>query len=461
MDWKKFPRTFWTANTIELFERLAYYGMNIILVLYLTRRVGFSDPVAFTIQGVFISSLYLLPIPAGAISDKIGFRNGLFIAFSVLAAGYGVLGAFPSQGAAIFALAMIAIGGAFVKPVISGTIKKTSPEGLSKIGFSIFYMVVNIGGFTGKIVAKLLRQDLGNWLSKSNYESLQNWVQANVPPFEVTADIVERAAEQHPPMAPEAFLEMLKWQGFGMQAICFFSVAMAVIALLFVAFSYREPDRTGEPVRSVSETFADMFKVLGDFKFISFILIFAGFDLMFWQLYYSMPVYIVRHISETAPMAWIVAINPGMIILLQMPMAMAVKRVSSLTTMALGMGISVCGMIMLGLIPTLWGVCLSIAIFAIGEMTFAPRFLDYISSLAPKGKVGLYLGYAYVRSFIANIVGGPLSGVLVKRYVPEVGHREPYKMWFVFAAIGVLALVALFFYNRHIGDQSDNSMNEA
>ena len=83
MNLKGFPKTFWAANTIELFERLAYYGMNVILVLYLARRVGFSVEFAATLSGWFVASLYLLPIPAGAISDKIGFRNGLFIAFSI------------------------------------------------------------------------------------------------------------------------------------------------------------------------------------------------------------------------------------------------------------------------------------------------------------------------------------------------------------------------------------------
>lgn len=452
MKLDQFPKTFWAANTIELFERLAYYGMNIILALYLTRRVGYSTEVAVSITGFFIASLYLLPIPAGAISDKMGFRNGLFIAFSLLALGYGLLGAFPTKIMVLVSLAIIAIGGAFVKPVISGTIKKTSPEGLSKIGFSIFYMVVNIGGFSGKIVAKLLRQDLGRWISQSGFVRLQEWVAANVPPFTITPEIIERAAEQSPPMTPEAFFEMLKWQGLGMQVICFFSMLMAIVALLFVAFMYREPDRTGEPIRSVKETFTDMVRVLGDWKFVSFILIFAGFDLMFWQLYLSVPLYITRHISERAPMAYIVAINPGMIILLQMPIALAMQRIKPLATMALGMAISVVAMVLLGLLPTLWGACISIAVFAIGEMTFAPRFLDYVSSLAPKGKVGLYLGYAYVRSFIATMIGGPLSGVLVERYCPETGPRAPYKMWFVFAGIGMFALIVLFIYNRFVGE---------
>jgi dipeptide/tripeptide permease len=451
MVFGRFPRTFWAANTIELLERLAYYGMNVIISIYLTRRVGFGTEDSLTIIGAFIASLYLLPIPAGAISDKIGFRNGLLIAFSVLAVGYAALGAFPSRMMVLVSLALIAIGGAFVKPVISGTVKKSSPEELSKIGFSIFYMVVNIGGFLGKIIAKPLRMNMGAWISRSDLTWLKDWVAAHVPPFEITPAMVERAAEQVPPMNPESFFEMLKWQGFGMQAVCFFSVCMALVALLFVVFLYREPDRSGEPVRSMKRTFIDMFTVATDFKFIALVLIFAGFDLMFWQLYLSVPLYILRYISERAPMEYIVAINPAMIILLQMPVAWAVRRLGSKSAMGLGMAISTAAMVLLGLLPTLWGACLAIAVFALGEMTFAPRFLDYVASLAPKGKVGLYLGYSYLRSFVATLFGGRLSGYLLARYVPETGHREPLRMWFSFAAVGVGALIALFFYNRFAG----------
>ncbi|MDD4856619.1 MAG: hypothetical protein PHD74_00780, partial [Candidatus Krumholzibacteria bacterium] len=329
------------------------------------------------------------------------------------------------------------------------------PGDLSKIGFSIFYMMVNVGGFSGKIIAKVLRQDLGGRLSQSSYGAIRDWVQRSVPPFSMTSEIAQRAAEQNPPMTGAAFLEMLKWQGFGMQVICFFSMTMALVALGFTALAYREPDRSGEPVRSPRVAFTDMFRVLTDRKFMTFILIFAGFDLMFWQLYLSVPLYVVRHISERAPMEQIVAINPGMIILFQMPVAWAVRKMKPLGAMALGMGISTLAMVLLGLMPTLRGACISIAVFAFGEMTFAPRFLDYVAGMAPKGKVGLYLGYSYLRSFFANLLGGPLSGFLVARYVPETGVREPRKMWFTFAAVGIAALVALFIYNRvAVGDDA-------
>jgi MFS family permease len=128
-----------------------------------------------------------------------------------------------------------------------------------------------------------------------------------------------------------------------------------------------------------------------------------------------------------------------------------------LAAMALGMGISTVAMLLLGFMPTLIGACISIAVFAVGEMTFAPRFLDYVSGMAPKGKVGLYLGYAYLRSFIALFAGGFLSGKLVARYIPETGLREPFKMWFVFAAIGCVALIALFVYNRIVGERTEES----
>ena len=57
MNLFKFPRTFWAANTIELFERLAYYGMNVIISIYLTRRIGFGTQDSITIVSVFIASL--------------------------------------------------------------------------------------------------------------------------------------------------------------------------------------------------------------------------------------------------------------------------------------------------------------------------------------------------------------------------------------------------------------------
>ena len=90
---KSFPRTFWIANTMELFERWAYYGMFTVLSVYLTDPVstgglGFSQEQRGVMQAIVTGILYLLPIAGGAIADRFGFRKVLIAAFVTLASGY-------------------------------------------------------------------------------------------------------------------------------------------------------------------------------------------------------------------------------------------------------------------------------------------------------------------------------------------------------------------------------------
>ena len=85
----RFPKAFWVANVIELFERAAYYGTFIALALFLTNVVGFTDIEAGWISGIFSSGLYLLPFATGALADRLGFRASLTFAFACLAVATG------------------------------------------------------------------------------------------------------------------------------------------------------------------------------------------------------------------------------------------------------------------------------------------------------------------------------------------------------------------------------------
>ncbi len=93
---KGFTRAFWVSNTVELFERMAYYAVFIVLTIYLSSILGFNDFEASMISGLFSGGLYLLPIFSGAYADKIGFRKSMIIAFSLLSAGYLGLGVLPT-----------------------------------------------------------------------------------------------------------------------------------------------------------------------------------------------------------------------------------------------------------------------------------------------------------------------------------------------------------------------------
>ncbi len=87
-----FHRTFWVANIMELFERLAYYGQQIVFVVYLKEKVGFTVSQATQISGVFGFALYLLPMLGGTLADKWGYRRAFNVAFSILALGYFLIG---------------------------------------------------------------------------------------------------------------------------------------------------------------------------------------------------------------------------------------------------------------------------------------------------------------------------------------------------------------------------------
>jgi len=89
----KFPRSFWTANTIELFERAAYYSMASFMVIYLHETLGMRPAFATALNGALLWGLiYFLPILSGTLADKFGFKRSLTVSFVMIALGYAVMG---------------------------------------------------------------------------------------------------------------------------------------------------------------------------------------------------------------------------------------------------------------------------------------------------------------------------------------------------------------------------------
>ena len=159
---KGFSKAFWVSNTVELFERMAYYAVFIVLTIYLSNILGFNDFEASMISGLFSGGLYLLPIFSGAYADKIGFRKSMLIAFSLLSVGYLGLGLLPTllEAAGLVEygevtrfsglpesnnkwmivpiLFVIMVGGSFIKSIISGSVAKETTEATRARRYYIF-----------------------------------------------------------------------------------------------------------------------------------------------------------------------------------------------------------------------------------------------------------------------------------------------------------------------------------
>lgn len=466
---RQFPSTFWVANTMELFERWAWYGMFLVLPLYLTGStetgaLGFSQVQKGLLTGTVVMILYFLPTITGAIADRYGYRKMLVIAFIILASGYWLMGTFRSYGAMWFAFLYVGLGAGLFKPVISATIRKTTTETTSSIGFGIFYMIVNIGAFVGPVFASKLRE--------------------------------------------------IDWSYVFMMAS---GVILINLALVLVFF--REPPReasSGPLGRSVVQILKNIATALSDMKLLIFLLIIIGFWTMYNQLFYTLPVFIEQWLDTSVIYDSLESISPRLaaaigtpqgdiapemlanvdafyIVVFQVLVSGLVMKFRPLNIMATGILICAIGIGLWFVTLNPFYLFLSILIFSFGEMASSPKIMEYIGRIAPEDKVALYMGCYFIPMAGGNFLAGLLSGnvygamsdklTLLQREVALRGYElpeisadftqtdyyseaavrmgmspaelthylwstyHPSRIWLVFTGIGLATVIALFIYN--------------
>jgi dipeptide/tripeptide permease len=431
----KFPREFWLANFMELCERAAYYGFFIVLTLYLTDIVGFDDKATGVVAGIFFALLYFFPPFVGAIGDKIGFKNGLILAFSLLTIGYFFLGVFHSKVLVIFFLSIILIGGSFIKPLITGTVAKTTTEVNKARGFSLFYWIVNIGAFGGKTVVPSIRQ------------------------------------------------------GIGLEYVNFFSAGMAFIALLFAIFVFKIDTNRTENGKSLKDVINALVKIFTTPRLIILTFIVAGFWVIQHQLYATMPKYVIRLLGEDAKPEWLANVNPLVVVLLVVVITQLTKKYKAVSVMFIGMVImpfSALAMAMSQSLEAITGssidmfglftmhpltvmMIIGIGIQGLAECFISPRFLEYFANQAPDGEEGVYMGFSHLHSFFSALIGFIMSGFLLDAYCPDPNtlpqgitavqkaayYADAHVLWYYFVVIAAVAAIALFIF-RYVTNKIDS-----
>ncbi len=157
-----FNSTFYVANTMEIFERLAWYGFFTLSSLYMTSPLaqgglGFSDQERGFLQGMIPFLLYIFPVITGALADRYGYRRMFLISLTIMTPAYFMLGQVTSFWSFCAVFLAVAIGAACFKPVVVGTVARVTNDSNRGLGFGIFYTMVNVGGFLGPLVAGYVR----------------------------------------------------------------------------------------------------------------------------------------------------------------------------------------------------------------------------------------------------------------------------------------------------------------
>lgn len=416
----KFPRVFWVANSIEILERFAYYGIYMSFGIYLG-ELGYTKGDLGFVQSLFLAFSYLIPLFSGTFADKYGFKKMLLIAY--LAYLPSILLLIVTKSFSGIALTMLTIGFAagLFKPLISATVRATTDSTNKTLGFGIFYWMVNVGASAGPIVMGKLR---------------------------------------------------------GMSWDYVFYTAAAAIGLMFLItlFFYKEPEREIEGV-SLGKKFRDIAEALGDMKFLVFLIMLGVFFwLPFWAFFNVLAVYINDYMNTAALymstksvigewLTRIISSNDGgtwkinaeaishtgyIIILLQLVISSIFEKRSAIPSFLFGLFVAAIGFVVLGLAATGNNnlVYLGVFIFAVGEMISSPRIQEYIMWIAPKEKAGLYMGTNFLATFIGAILSGIYTGIMGS--YEEAGHPE--YIMYTLAAHSIIGILAIYIFVKKVGE---------
>ncbi|MDP6962597.1 MAG: MFS transporter [Planctomycetota bacterium] len=475
---------YWMANVMELIERFAYYGVRVVLPVFMVEAVSNGGPEFTHVQKGTIYAIWALvqsfvPIFTGGFADRYGFKLNIAISTVLKIMGYLVMGyaitigeMFSGMSLAearpleadrtyeiFFAGAMLlALGTAIFKPGLQGLIAHQMPAGKESFGWGMFYQAVNIGGFIGPLLA--------------------------------------------------GYLRILDWEYV-------FLVCAAGIALNFIPlFLFREPAREDQHEnKSALGVMADAFKGLLEPRLFFFTMSFAGFWLMFYQLFDILPNFIDEWVDSrdiasflsgafsvptinggNLTQEWMINFNALLISIFAFAMGWLTGKVSSLNAIVIGIFVSAVAIYGLGMSDSGWWCLGAIGLFSLGEMTASPTKMRYLGGIAPKGKEGLYMGYVNFTVGIGWSIGSVIAGNLyeeggdkvnlAKRYLVDTSGveastvdglersevlpfftettgldawqtrtelwnaYEPYKMWTIFTIIGICSMIAIMIYNK-------------
>ncbi|MBV5313219.1 MAG: MFS transporter [Prolixibacteraceae bacterium] len=469
---KKYPSIFWISNIIELFERYAWYGFYMGFGLFLvgskeTGAMGFSPVEKGAIMGTGSMLLYFLPILTGAIADKIGYKKVLLLSFLLYSSGFYMIQQFQSFKMVFVSFIWICVGGAFFKPIISAMISKTTNEETASIGFGIFYMMVNIGGFIGPFVAGIVL-------------------------------------------------------GKGWNFVFMLSIASIAINFLITLLFFKEPkeEKKSTPLlQAIIQPFINIFITIINWRYTMFLLIMSIFWAAFNQLYYSFPNFIDDWVNTAIIFQGIHSVFPALaelintgkgtvsavtlssldsfyIIVFQIAVSAFVMRFRPLNAMIGGIFVLAIGLSMMFAFQNGWIVLFGLLIFGLGEMSSSPKYTEYVGSIAPADKKALYMGSSFLPIALGHQIAGFLSGAPYEKVadklfllkaevakrgltVPEIGDSftktdyfneaarqmnlsqqqltdflwnsyHPQSVWIIFGSVALSAVVLLFLYDRFI-----------
>lgn len=408
----RFARSFWMLNTIEMWERLAYYNLRVMAPIYIMQAddIGGLHLTATnkgTIYAWWAIFQSLLPIVTGGIADRFGYKKVMGFSIFLMMVGYLLIAfardlSFINNFWSCFtAIMVLATGTAFFKPSIQGSLAQNLNKENSSVGWGIFYWIVNVGAFIGHYLPAIL----------------------------LTADHTRE-----------------NWRNL---FIC--SAAFTALNFLFL-FTFKDVPSGADKRESLLSVFKRTFINIAEPRLVCWLLIMSGFWLMMYQLWdlhpnfikdwvdskplvnalQWLPPSILSHITENTPRGTqipqqvMLSVNSFCIITGVIAMSWLTRKMRTLSAMLGGTLFAIVGILIAGLTMNVWFLILGIICFSLGEMTTGPKKSEYLALIAPPGKKGLYLGYVNIPVGVGVFIGSKIAGYIYGTYGEKAVLAQKY-----------------------------------
>ena len=390
---KRLSRTYWLCNVIEMWERLAYYTLRPIAPIYICQA---AEPGGLHLPQQTKGWIYawwaifqsMLPMVTGGYADRYGYKKTLAVSVTLNIAGYLMMAFVHSYYGFFAGIIMLAIGTAFFKPSLQGTIAHQLTKETASIGWGVFYWIVNVGSFIGHYASPFL-------FTASGGHGSEAW--RNVFLF------------------------------------CAACTAMNYVML----FTFKDVPSGASKTENPLQVFWRTIKNVVEPRLITWLLIMSCFWLMMYQLWDLQPNFIEDWVDSSmvaahmpfdflketgdqgivrVPQQVLISLNATLIVALMVPVSWMVRKLRALSAMFFGMVIATAGLLVAGLTGNAWILLLGIFCFSMGEMLTGPKKNEYLGLIAPPGKKGMYLGYVNIPIGVGVGFGSYIAGVIYGNY---------------------------------------------
>ena len=424
----------------EMWERFSYYGMRVLLPLYLMQYlllpghaehvVGFdtvkhlleglygplndAQQLKSAIYGAYTGLVYATPLLGGYLADRyFGRRYTVVVGGLLMAIGHFLM-AFENYF--YFALLFLIVGNGGFKPNISTQVGGLYKPGDNRIdrAYSVFYVGINLGAMLGQNICDMLGEGIA-WRWGFTAAGVAMLLGTLIYLFALRILPYDRPKKATAD-APRPPLNKYDWR------------AVLILLLLFIpgCLFWATYEQSGNTVETWSTDHLNRVVALGSWSF-------------------SIPIGTIQSVNSV----FILAFTPLVIMFWQRQEKRG-REPSAITKMAIGLLVLSFSYLILaaaqfsaggGQVHWIWSI-VYFAVFTIGELYFSPVGLSLYAKAAPPQLAALLMGVFLATSFPGNFLAG---------YLGKFYSTMPPAHFFVFIAIIAAAPAPIIWlFNRPV-----------